>query len=113
MYRVPAFIYSPGLEPSQVTKPTHTADLLPTLVNLFGLENNNCYIGSDALSDQNAGFAYFGNLAWMDGELYYVPSDKEVLPQNKERVIAGNEKTKKSLDVNDIVIVGDYFAHRK
>lgn len=113
MYRVPAFIYSPGIKPLKVTKPTQTADLLPTLVNLFNLENNNCYIGSDALSDRNTGFAYFGNLAWMDDEMYYVPSNAEVAPEDKERVMAGNEKTKKSLDINDIVIVGDYFAHRK
>ncbi len=113
MYRVPAFVFSPGLKPVKVTKPTQTSDLLPTLINLFGLENPNCYIGSDALSDEYTGFAYFGNQSWMDNELYYVPSDAEVPAENLERVQAGNLKVKEALNINDIVIVGDYFAHRK
>lgn len=111
MYRVPAFIYTPGLEPLEVTKPTHTADLLPTMINLFDLEDSHCYIGSDALSPQNTGFAYFGNASWIDDTMHYVPSDKEVLPDDLERVNAGNKKLREAFDINDIVIMGNYFAH--
>jgi len=112
MYRVPAFIYSPGLSGMQVEKPTNTADLLPTLINLFGLSNNHCYIGEDALSENYSGFAYFGNSSWMDSSMYYVPGD-EVSEEDRERVEKGNARVKESFDINDIVIMGDYFSKAK
>ena len=113
VYRVPAFIYSPSLAPLRVEKPTHTADLLPTMINLFGLSDSHCYVGSDALSEQNTGFAYFGNASWMDDEIYYVPSENQVAPEILDRVNAGNKKLRQSFDINDIVIIGNYFAREK
>ncbi|MBO5955367.1 MAG: sulfatase-like hydrolase/transferase [Clostridia bacterium] len=110
MYRVPAFIYTPGLEPLEITKPTHTADLFPTMINLFDLENSYCYIGSDALSPESSGFVYFGNASWIDDTIYYVPSDKEVPADISERVNAGNQKLREAFDINDAVIIGNYFA---
>ncbi len=113
MYRVPAFIYSPGLEPVKITKPTHTADLLPTIINLFDLEDNHCYIGWDVFDDNHSGFVYFGNSAWIDDAIYYTPSDKAILPELSERINAGNTNVRKAFNINDIVIIGDYFAHLK
>ncbi|MBO4941336.1 MAG: LTA synthase family protein [Clostridia bacterium] len=111
MYRVPAFIYSEGLTPKKITKPTHTADLLPTLINLFGLYDSGYYIGEDALSLKE-GFAYFGNSAWLDESVYYVPGEEAPKGQ-EERVKRGCEKVRQSLEINDIVIVGDYFKEEK
>lgn len=113
LYRVPAFIYSPGITPTNITKPSHTADLLPTIINLFGLENNHCYIGNDILWDKNTGFAYFGNLSWIDHEMSHTPSGQEVPPEILEHVQKGNARVRQSLNINDIVITGNYFKHRK
>lgn len=113
MYRVPAFIYSPGITPVNITKPSHTADLLPTIINLFGLENNHCYIGNDILWDKNTGFAYFGNLSWIDSSMSHTPSDQEVPQEILEHVQKGNARVRQSLNINDIVITGNYFKHRK
>ncbi|MBQ7901467.1 MAG: sulfatase-like hydrolase/transferase [Clostridia bacterium] len=111
-YRVPAFIYTPGLEPMKITKPTQTADLLPTLINLFGLEDRHTYIGNDAMSPDYRGFAYFNNYEWIDGDMYYDPAVTPVTAENQQAVEAGNEKIRECFDINDIVVVGDYFAHR-
>ncbi|MBR2452676.1 MAG: LTA synthase family protein, partial [Clostridia bacterium] len=111
LYRVPAFIYSAGISPKTITKPTQTADFLPTLINLFGLYDNGCYIGEDALSEEE-GFAYFGNSAWLDASVYYVPGEEAPKGQ-EERVKRGCEKVRQSLEINDIVIVGDYFKEAK
>jgi len=35
--RVPLFLYLPGVEPRRISSPVRTVDLLPTLVQLFGL----------------------------------------------------------------------------
>lgn len=113
MYRVPAFIYSPGITPTNITKPSHTADLLPTIINLFGLENNHCYIGNDILWDKNTGFAYFGNLSWIDSTISHTPTGQEVPPEILEQVQKGNARVRESLKLNDVVITGNYFKHRK
>ncbi len=113
MYRVPAFIYSPGITPANITKPSHTADLLPTIINLFGLENNHCYIGNDILWDKNTGFAYFGNLSWIDSVMSHTPAGQEVPSEILEQVQKGNARVRESLKINDIVITGNYFKYHK
>ena len=113
MFRVPAFIYSPSLEPVDITTPTHTADLLPTLVNLFGLDGSDCYIGSDVLDDNHESFVYFEDSSWMDDTMYYSPSEYEVAPEILDKINESNAKLRKRLEINDIVIIGNYFAHRK
>ena len=111
-YRVPAFIYSPGLEPEEITKPTQTADLLPTVINLFGLEDTHTYIGNDIMSPEYEGFAYFGNSTWMNPDMHYIPSVTEITDSNTDAINAGNATMRDCLDINDIVIIGDYFAHK-
>ncbi len=113
MYRVPAFIFSPGLDPKEITEPTHTADLMPTIINLFGLEDSHCYIGSDVLDDNYSGFAYFANSAWIDNSMYYDPANHAADPKLAEKIISGNAKVTEAFNINDIVIIGDYFSHRK
>ncbi len=113
MLRVPAFIYSPSLEPVEIKGPTHTADLLPTLVNMFNLEDNHCYLGSDILDDNHESFVYFEGSDWMDDTIYYTPANPESNPEMAGRIKEGKAKLRKRFEINDIVIIGNYFAHRK
>ncbi len=109
LYRVPAFIYTPGLETVEVTKPTGTADLLPTLINLFGLENRHSYIGSDILSADYEGFVYFEDGSWMMGDKHYAPSEEQDI-SDEEWVQEGNRRKDELCEINEIVIMGDYFS---
>ncbi len=119
MWRVPAFIYNPELTPLKVTKPTGTADLLPTLVNLFNLDDRHSYIGTDVLDPENRGFVYFNDGSWMEGpaedggEIYhYVPS-ADVDPGLQERIKQGVARVQEIRKINDIVIDGKYFEQSK
>lgn len=112
-YRVPAFIYAPGIEPVNVTKPVKTADLLPMVINLFGLEDTHTYIGDDIMSPDYDGFVYFGNITWIDKDMHYIPNSTEVTDGNIEQIDAGNALMKDCRDINDIVIIGDYFDKRQ
>ncbi|MBE7031495.1 MAG: hypothetical protein E7401_00865 [Ruminococcaceae bacterium] len=112
IYRVPAFIYSPGLKAQTIDKPMMTVDFLPTILNLLGAKCPDYFIGNDILNPENEGFVYFGNKAWMDGKMYYVPSDEEPAKEKKEHIRAGNARVAESCEINDIVITGDYFARR-
>ncbi|MBQ3183034.1 MAG: sulfatase-like hydrolase/transferase [Clostridia bacterium] len=70
MCNVPFVIYSEELEPMTVDKVTATYDILPTVVNLFGMDNDGrYYIGNDAFSD-NGGYVIFADRSWYDGSVY-------------------------------------------
>ncbi len=111
LYRVPAFIYTPNMDAVTVNKVTQTSDLVPTIVNLFGLENNNCYMGNDVFDDRYTGLAYFNDKSWYDGDIYYVPS-KDKNDEENEYLNARNKQISNEMDINDIVVAGDYFKDR-
>lgn len=111
-YRVPAFIYTPGMKPKEVDKPMMTIDLLPTLVNLFGLSTEGRYIGNDILDPGNPGFAYFENWSWLDEKMYFKPSAEEPVTDDMVYVQKQNQRVKESMEINDIVVKGDYYKNR-
>ena len=73
----PFFIYSPALEPQKITRVTQTADIAPTMANLFALDVNYAwYPGFDAFGSDSGifgdgrGVAVFRSGAWYDGTTY-------------------------------------------
>ncbi len=112
MYKVPAFIYAKGLKGEEISKPTQTIDMLPTLLNLFDIKTEARFIGNDILSPDETGFVYFGNSAWLDDKMYYVPSDQEPDPNLKEYIQVQNKRVQESFEITEIVVTGDYFANR-
>lgn len=113
LYNVPAFIYTPGIEPQTVTKVSKSADLMPTVINLLGLEDTGYYIGNDIFDPSYEGVAYFDNRSWYDGSTYYVPEKTVVDDENRAHIEEMSGRVSKSIDVDDIVIAGDYFGKRK
>ena len=65
--RTPCFIWSYGMEPVTVGKTLNTSDLAPTLLNLFGIENDFDYLGRDAFDDDYPGYAVFSDGTWLSG----------------------------------------------
>ncbi len=114
IYRVPAFIYAKGIEPMQVSKPMMTVDWAPTLVNLFGLNRDGGYLGNDILEPTNDGFVYFENWSWMDSERYYNLAEAgETSDEEAEYIHKQNKRVQESMETNNIVILGDYYAKHK
>ena len=69
--RTPFIIYEKDTPPMKITKATSSYDVLPTLVNLFGLDNDGThYVGNDIFSD-NGGCVIFADYSWYDGETYW------------------------------------------
>lgn len=108
--QVPAFIYNPQLKGVSVTKVTQTSDLLPTVLNLFGLENHGCYLGYDVFDPSYDGFAYFEDLSWYDGTTYYVPGQTETSEAARGYTEQKNREVSEAVGINDIVIAGDYWG---
>ena len=112
IYRVPAFIYGAGVPQKTISKPMMTIDWLPTLVNLFDLSGGSKFLGGDILSPQNPGFVYFGNSAWLDEKMYYVPNETQPKESQKEHIQNQNKRVKESFEINDIIVSGDYYASK-
>jgi phosphoglycerol transferase MdoB-like AlkP superfamily enzyme len=110
--KVPFFIYSPGLKPKEVKKVTSTIDILPTIANMLGFENNGYYLGEDAFDSNYKGLVYFPNGNWYDGNIYY-KDGQAVAEDNKEYIDETNKYIAKLVDINDYVILTNYFSRLK
>lgn len=107
MTRTPFFIYEKGTAPEKIEKVTSAIDILPTLVNLFGLENDGThYVGNDALSE-NGGYVIFADYSWYDGETYWNSLGSE-LPT--EEITQRNEELRRRLQMSWDTLRLDYFA---
>ena len=73
-------------EPVIVDKVGSQIDVLPTLLNLFGIEyDSRLLIGQDILSD-NPGVAIFSNRSWVSDYGTYFSADKQFVPKNNVEV---------------------------
>ncbi|MBO5449842.1 MAG: sulfatase-like hydrolase/transferase [Ruminococcus sp.] len=110
----PCFIYAKNIQPETVDKVCNTGDILPTLLNLFGIENCGKYLGSDIFDDSYEGFAFFHNLSWITGDFYYSNGKIEKSFTGKEAdedlINEMNETVKKRIEVNNRILFSDYYA---
>lgn len=75
-------LWSPSLEDLDlvVSDPTYSLDILPTLLNLFGLDyDSRLLVGRDVLSDSEA-LVLWPNFSWKTSLGYYNASTGEFLP---------------------------------
>ena len=77
----PFFIWSNNGEQNKVNEVTSQLNILPTLLNLFGLEYHpNYYIGEDALNKNYQGIVFFSDYSWYNGKVYV---DGGIVTNNK------------------------------
>lgn len=82
--RTPFFIYSPKLEAQKISRVTSTADIAPTMANLFGLDVNYAwYPGCDAFAPYDSfggttGVAVFRSGAYYNGTYSDTPSAESI-----------------------------------
>lgn len=73
-------------EPVKVDKVGSQIDVLPTLLNLFGIEyDSRLMMGQDILSD-NPGVAIFSNRSWVSDYGTYFSSGKEFVPKENVEI---------------------------
>ena len=114
--RTPCFIWSADMEDMEVDKVLNTSDLLPTMLNLLGVESEYNYIGSDAFDESYEGFVPFSNGSWIYGDIAYDASSKEYIS------ISGNQQTvtdelqkemtetvQEFIRINNLILETDYY----
>lgn len=108
--KVPFFIFSPSLEPQKVTKVTGAIDIVPTILNLFGLNTEYC-LGNDAFNPEYNGFVYYPNNSWYDGNITFNSNERiERSIKEQEYVDKMNKHITNLNKINDFVINNNYFG---
>lgn len=115
--KTPCFIWSDGLEPMEVDKVLNTSDVLPTVLNLLGIDSPYDYIGSDAFDERYDGFAPFSNGSWIYGDAAYDASTKKlfsidgseltVTPETRKEIA---ERVQKFTRINNLILDVDYYG---
>ena len=114
--KTPCFIWSPDIQSQKVTKTLNTADFLPTVLNLLGVESRYAYLGSDAFDDRYAGFVPFSNGSWISGNYAYDAAEEKllILGGNKKQPSAAfltqmDEKVHQFISINNLILETDYY----
>ena len=114
--KTPCFIWSTDLEPMEVDKTLNTADLLPTLLNLMGVDNPYHYIGRDAFDTDYKGFVPFANGSWISGNLGYDASQDELFTLDGTEPVVDTELVdeihrwvQQFVENNNLILKTDYY----
>lgn len=98
--KTPCFIWSADGPSAQVDKTLSTADFLPTMLNLLGVDSPYDYLGQDAFDPNYRGYAIFPDGSWIcDGVAW---QDGKVLMNTKNRSVSKTE-------INDMQVLSQEF----
>ncbi len=109
LQHIPFVIWGNNLDHEEVGTIMDTADILPTVANLFGLSkyDANNYLATDVFSPNHDPYVYFPNASWYDGTTYYKGNDDQGLNSTYIENIS-NEVIRK-MKINDALLLGDYY----
>lgn len=107
----PFFIYTNNKDRKTIKTVTSQLNVLPTVLNLFGIDYNpNYYIGQDALNNNYQKLVFFSDYSWYDGNVYVdggIVTNNKYINQNtlEEKNYYVNYLIKK----NDLTLKYNYF----
>ena len=114
--KTPCFIWSADLQPMEVDKTLNTSDLLPTMLNLLGVDSPYDYIGRDAFDPTYEGCALFSDGSWISGDIAYDAGTKRVLSitggeaeASSETLDAMAQKVQQFVRINNLILDTDYY----
>ena len=107
----PFFIYTNNKDKKTIKTVTSQLNVLPTVLNLFGIDYNpNYYIGQDALSNNYQKLVFFSDYSWYDGNVYV---DGGVVTNNKynnqNALEEKNYNVNYLIKKNDLTLKYNYF----
>lgn len=110
----PFFIYCKGMESRSVNKVCQTNDVLPTLLNLFGIEVPDNLVGNDIFDEKYEGIAYFPDFSWITSKCYYnngkiIKNDAQIQIA-EEYINEKNTQVANAIETNLIMLYTDYYA---
>ena len=118
--KTPCFIWSVDGPNMEVDKTLNTADFLPTMLNLLGLESPYRYLGQDAFDPNYEGYALFSNGSWIsDGVVCQVDAGgKATIMENRKNKTVTEEylqqmagKTNDFIRISNLLLTADYYQN--
>ena len=112
--KTPFFIWSKNTKKTNINKVTSQLNILPTVLNLYGINYNpNNYIGNDALDPSYEGIVFFSDYSWYDGNVYVenaeVTNNKSISYNSLE---AKNYYVSNITKKNDLALKFNYFKKK-
>ena len=115
--RTPCFIWAADAPALSVDKVLNTSDLLPTVLNLLGIDPPYDYLGQDAFDPQYEGYAYFPDFSFVTDQLICFCEDGEytVLQNTSGKTPTEDfyeemtEKINTYLTVSNLLLTSDYY----
>ena len=107
----PFIVWSNDMEQIKVEKVNSQIDILPTVLNLFGIEYiEEYYIGNDVFDNDYSGYAFFSDYSWYDGNIY-VENGMAVNDENANESYVNEMNTliNRLIQQNDLTLKYDYF----
>lgn len=117
----PCFIWSADLTPMTVSKTLNTSDLLPTLLNLLGIDPEYTYLGRDAFDPNYVGHAFFADGSWVSEGVIF---KKNITDSQSEGTVIQNKYGKAVSDewirtttedaqeftlISNLILISDYY----
>ena len=114
----PFFIWSSNIKGTIINKASCQLDILPTILNLFGIPfQEKTMIGRDIFDKKNSGLAFFGDFSWIDGKILLENgniiklkniSDNEI---DEKYIIKKNKEVRDRFRQNDLTLKYDYLKY--
>ena len=114
--KTPCFIWSSDLTPRKVDKVLNTSDLLPTVLNLLGVDSPYDYVGRDAFDPSYEGYVPFSDGGWIYGDIAYdavtgeyisVSGEKQTVTAELQAQMA--EAVAEFIRINNLILETDYY----
>ena len=113
--KTPCFIWTPGGPSMQVEKTLNTADFLPTVLNLMGMNPDWQYLGQDAFDPDYAGYCIFPDGSWLSDGVLYQSGKILVNEKNKdcpeEYLQEMSSVASRFVHVSNLLLTSDYYAN--
>ena len=110
----PLFIWGSDIKKKTINKVTSQINILPTVLNLFGMEYHSLYYsGEDALDKSYSGIAFFNDYSWYDGKIYVDSNGIANETADPALISEKNEYVNYLIKKNDLVLKYDYFKGLK
>jgi len=109
-------LWNSNMETIEVNKVGSQIDVLPTLLNLFGIEyDSRLIVGKDILSDSE-GLASFSNRSWVSDKGTYYSNEKKFVPKKGEKIPEGyvdyiNNEIANKYVISKLIIDNNYYKY--
>ncbi len=112
--KTPCFIWANDIESIEVDKTLNTSDILPTVLNLFGLQDQYDYLGQDAFDDSYDGYVIFPSGDWITNEVVYY--EGKIIQEFYDGALADvdtdemNSLAEAYINISNLLLKCDYYA---